>query len=320
MPFLGFIARSRYHAMGVSFLSLLVPAFGLLFSLAIIGLATLLHGVKEGIGVGVGTVLLTVLSLWFFSQTWVTFHIPWHLSLIFMVVVACGALRIGISWGNLLAGATALAGIGIAIIHIQVPDSAEYRNPTLFRELPLMELPEFGTLEGPGTSEAPFDPDADNAVMPIDLRASPLVGIFMATIVILLLVTMCMARYAQAVLVNPSGFGREFRTLDLGRRFTIATLALLSVAFVFSSDPESGIFQDLFILAASMYIVQGIALAHALVRIYRLQGTWLFLMYAGIFLGPFLLPGLALLIHLALLLAGFSDTWMNYRARLAHRA
>ncbi len=310
--------------MGVSFLSLSVPAFGMLFSLAIIGLATLLHGVKEGIGVGVGTVLLAFLSLSFISQQWVTFHIPWHLSLIFTVVVACGALRIGISWGNLLAGATALAGIGIAVIHLQIPDSAEHRNQALFRDLPLMELPDLGASQGPKTFDDPNDPDANdaNAVMPIDLGSSPLVGIFMATFVILLFVTMCLARYAQAVLMNPGGFGREFRALDLGRRFTIVTLALLSVTFVSSvssSDPKSGIFQDLFILAASVYIVQGIALAHALVKRYRLQGTWLFLMYTGIFLGPFLLPGLALLIHLALLLAGFSDTWMNYRARLTHR-
>ncbi len=322
MPFLRFITRSRYHAIGVSSLSLLVPAFGLLFSLAIIGLATLLHGVKEGIGVGVATALLTLLSLWLFSQNWVTFHLPWHLSMIFMVVIACGALRIGRSWGNLLALATALAAIGIVIVHLQAPDRVEYGDSMLLRNLPSIEgmpAPSDGSPAGE-TIEAPADASADSETIPIDLSASPIVGILMATIVIALFATMCMARYAQALLVNPGGFGREFRTLDLGRRFTIATSALLVMAFLFSNASDPGIFQDLFILAASMYIVQGIALAHALVRIYRLRGPWLLLMYLGIFLGPFLVPGLALVINLTLLLAGFSDTWMNYRARLAHRA
>ena len=64
----------------------------------------------------------------------------------------------------------------------------------------------------------------------------------------------------------------------------------------------------LFQLALVLYVIQGIALVHALIAHRKAALGWLVTMYVSLML---LWP----VAMVALAVAGFSDTWVDYRAR-----
>ena len=82
----------------------------------------------------------------------------------------------------------------------------------------------------------------------------------------------------------------------------LAALAVLAGHFA------GGLFGGLLVLAIIMYAIQGIALVHAGVRKRGGSVAWLVAMYLAIVLVP-----LAAILGLGL--AGFSDTWFDYRRR-----
>ena len=116
------------------------------------------------------------------------------------------------------------------------------------------------------------------------------------------------ARWGHAALDNPGGFGREFRDLRVGRRFAtgagvVAVVALLAV------PRGAGVGHDLLVLIVAACAIQGIALVHGLVALRGGSRGWIVAMYASLLL---VTPAAVL----ALSVAGFSDAWLDYRARL----
>ena len=65
---------------------------------------------------------------------------------------------------------------------------------------------------------------------------------------------------------------------------------------------------ELFNLVVALYVVQGIAVAHALVKYRQASSGWL----VGLYVLVVLLPPLAMIF---LSVTGFSDTWLDYRRR-----
>ena len=116
-----------------------------------------------------------------------------------------------------------------------------------------------------------------------------------------------LARWGHASLDNPGGFGREFRDLRVGRRFATGA-GLIAVAALFLAPPGPGIGHDLLMLIVAACAIQGVALVHGLVASRRGGGGWIVAMYASLLL----VPPVAVL---ALSVAGFSDAWLDYRAR-----
>jgi hypothetical protein len=121
------------------------------------------------------------------------------------------------------------------------------------------------------------------------------------------MVLLLVARWGHSVLDNPGGFGKEFRALRLDRRVAFATVAL-GLGALFFGGFASGLLPQLFNLVVALYVVQGIAVAHALVTHRRASFNWLVAMYMLIVL----LPPLGMML---LSVTGFSDTWLDYRAR-----
>ena len=118
--FLRFVTRSRYHAVGVSALSLLMPPFSFVAA-AIIGLATLRYGAGEGAVVLAGSAVLFALAMWGFAMSAAPV-------VVFVAVTGlpalalCALLRATSSQSLVLAAAALAAGASIIALYLLVAD------------------------------------------------------------------------------------------------------------------------------------------------------------------------------------------------------
>ena len=137
----------------------------------------------------------------------------------------------------------------------------------------------------------------------VSQTAGIMTGISAMGLSITLLLSLMLGRWWQALLVNPGGFGEEFRALRIGRKPTLIIMLMMAAA-VFSG--ASGLGQDLMMVAMVPFMMQGTALLHALVKKSGASRGWLIAMYLLlVFAGP---------IALLLALAGALDNWFDFRA------
>lgn len=78
------------------------------------------------------------------------------------------------------------------------------------------------------------------------------------------MLTLMLARWWQAALDNPGGFGSEFRALRLPR--AVVTVALLIVVLGFTSAQGDSLLRDLSASALVLLTIQGFAVLHAAVQ------------------------------------------------------
>ena len=284
---LRFVTRSRYHAVGVSALSLLLPPFSFVAA-AIIGLATLRYGAGEGAVVLAGSAVVFAVAMWGFAMSAAPV-------VVFVAVtglpalVLCALLRATSSQGLVLAAATLAAGASITALYLLVTDPVAWWTAL---------LRDFFTARGGDVDPQSLDPI-------VGLLAPMITGLPVA-VVVTTMAAVFLARWGHAMLDNPGGFGREFRELRLGRRFA-AGAGLVAAVALFAAPRGGGLGHDLLILLVASYAIQGIALVHALVALRGGARGWLIAMYASLLLMPVTV--------LALSVAGFSDDWLDYRTR-----
>lgn len=282
--FLRFVTRSRYHAIAISVLSALIPPFSFV-SGAIIGLATLRYGVTEGASVLAGSaVVLAAVMLAFAGSA-----VP---AAIFVMVTGlpalalCALLRATSSQGYVLASATVVTAAAIVALYLFIPDPLAW----------WMDMFEVFLA----------DPAADVDPQTLAFLETFIMGLPVAVMVTAMCVVF-LARWGHAALDNPGGFGREFRNLRVGWRF--AAGAGIVAAFVLIAAPAgAGLGHTLLMLVVAACAMQGIALVHGLVARRRGARVWIIAMYASLIL---VTPAAVL----ALSVAGFSDVWIDYRAR-----
>ena len=132
--------------------------------------------------------------------------------------------------------------------------------------------------------------------------ATIMTGISAMGLSLILLLSLMLGRWWQAMLVNPGGFGEEFRALRIGKTPTLVIMLVTTLA-LFSGG---SIGQDLLMVGMLPFMVQGTAIVHALVKRSGASKGWLVGLYVlMIFAGP-----LALL----LAVAGALDNWFDFRA------
>jgi hypothetical protein len=128
-------------------------------------------------------------------------------------------------------------------------------------------------------------------------------GLLAASLQVISLLCLMLARYWQAALYNPQGFGREFRALRLAPAVAIALL--LGVLVVPLLGPQFAVVAP---LCAVPLLFAGLALGHGLVALKRLPGFWLVLLY-----------GLALMLGNVICLVAVVDSLFDFRGRLVRR-
>ena len=286
--FLRFVTRSRYHAIGISALSLLMPPFSFVGG-AIIGLATLRYGAAEGGVVLAGSAAVFAVAMWALAGSTAP-------AMVFVVVTGLPVLALSAllrntaSQGVVLVMATLVTGAAIAMLYVAVPDPAEWW---------LDVFAAFLTGGAEGVDPRGFEQLAE-------MLRSVVTGLPIAVMVTAVF-TVILARWAHAALDNPGGFGREFRTLRVGRGFAAGAGAVLVFA-LFLTPRGSGIGHDLLMLVVAACAIQGIATVHGLVGVRGGGRGWLVAMYLSLLL---VTPAAVLVLSVA----GFSDAWLDYRTR-----
>jgi len=84
------------------------------------------------------------------------------------------------------------------------------------------------------------------------------------------------ARHWQASLVNPGGFRSEFHALSLGKPAALVAIASIVLATVLGGAVSTGIAM----VVGAAFVLQGLAVVHALIARRGLSGFWLFGVYA----------------------------------------
>ena len=287
--FLRFVTRSRHHAIGVSALSLLIPPFSFVAG-AVIGLATLRYGAAEGALVLAGAAVVFAAAMWGLAGSFAP-------AVLFVAVTGlpalalCALLRATSSQGFVLAAATLAAGAWIVALYLAVADPVAWWVDSVKTF--------FAARTGDGAGPREIEELAE-FLAPV-LTGFPIAVMVTSTLVVFL------ARWSHAALDNPGGFSREFRALRLGRRFAAGAGVVVVVA-LFAASREAGMGHDLVMLIVAAYAIQGIALVHGLVASRGGARGWIVAMYASLLL-------VTPITVLALSVAGFSDAWLDYRAR-----
>ena len=292
-----FIMRGRSQAALVAavfaLLSLLFPLTGLLSS-ATLALATLRQGPVEGLLVG----LFAGLASGLFAFAALGSPVPaLGFALALWLPVWALAVLLRNSGSPALTVTTAgLMGLAILIgLKVGLTDPAAYWAE-------LMEPVRQGLIEGGILT------DAESRALILEV-ARWMTGAFAATFYFQALLALFLGRWWQSLLYNPGGFGAEFRDLRLGKGLGVLGLALMAFILIKGENQWAA---DLLILITPLFLLQGLALIHWLVKALQANRGWLIGLYALFLLA---LP------HAQVLTAGLglADIWVNVRAKVRPR-
>jgi hypothetical protein len=121
-----------------------------------------------------------------------------------------------------------------------------------------------------------------------------------------LALSLFLGRWWQSLLYNPGGFREEFHALRASRLLGYLSLGVLGIHFGFGADWSW--VRDILVLLLSLYLLHGLAVAHAMVAQAGASPAWL--------VGLYVLLVIALqYLGSALAATGLADTWMDFRAR-----
>lgn len=260
---------------------------------AVIGLVVLRKGAFEGLVVmaaaslaaGVLTLIVLGTAIPAMALVVILWLPVWLLALM---------LQQTASQGLVLAVAGLLGLVGIAAVHLALDSPADW-----WREvLEMVLVPAF---EQQGVA---LDTGA------LEDAARIMTGLAVALTVLGMVLSLFLARWWQGLLYRPGGFGEEFRALRMDRRVAVATLvAVLASLLAGGAMGELGL--DVIMLAVVLYMIQGLAVVHALVAGRGVSAGWL----VGLYLLLFFLWPFAIYAVVALGMVGFADSWLNLRAR-----
>jgi hypothetical protein len=154
-------------------------------------------------------------------------------------------------------------------------------------------------------------PLADEAAVQAILAdiAKLMTGIVISGMVLNAVICLYLARAWQAQLFNPGGFRSEFYELRLGRKTALAAIAVLFASMLPLGD-VTRLAGELMIVAMSLYVIQGLAMIHAIVAKRNLHVAWLIGLYL---VTLFVLPQLLALVAVV----GLIDTWADFRRRVS---
>ena len=284
-------SQAALVAASMAMLGILLPPLAWL-SGAAVALVTLVNGHRSGLLVtaiaAIGTAVLAglILSAPILAAYYVL--IVW-LPLVLVAVV----LRQTVSLEFCLQLIAAVSMIGLTLVYLLYPDFGEIWRT----ELNLMADDLVARSEG--------TVDKAQLMQVIDQIVRILPGFFASSFMIGTMLSLYLARWWQAVLYNPGGFGEEFRAINLGKTTALIALAIAIAASLIKAD----IFNAMLLVVFALYLNQGVAVLHAVFNTRQLNSFWLFLVYLFMFFVPHIVVLLAL--------AGLADTWIDFRRRLS---
>ena len=274
----------------MSLLALMLPPVSYLAS-GIIALCTLRAGPKEGI-----TVLLIATSV-FALAAMLLMNQP-LLAGVFLMSNWLPVYGISLMLGytrSLSMSLLVTTGIGILLVvgtYIVLPSPAEW---WLQMMMPMVEMLE----AQPGWKLSQTETQSFVSALSRVMTGLLVAGLF-ANIVLGLL----LGRAWQAELYSPGSFAKEFQQLRLGKvAATVMAVTTVTALLASSSVP---LLQDFIPILIVLFVVQGLAVTHAIVRLQQRHKAWLIVMYILL---------LIMTSQMAVLLAliGVLEQWFNFR-------
>ncbi len=279
---------------GFAVLSLALPPFSIL-SGAAVALVTLRQGMQAGVVLMAGATLVVGLlaafslgnpapALMFLTVLWLPL---WMLG---SLLRASRSLPLTL----ILAGGLGL--LGVLAVYLLLDDVAGWWHGILLQ------------IFNPVMDEAGLA-DRDAILAALESVSQVMTGMMAAGMVLNAIICLFLARGWQAQLFNPGGFREEFQQLRMGRSLSGITL-LLTLLYLLQMGALSSMAADMLIVLLTLYMLQGLALAHALVAMKQLHWAWLVGLYVVAFV---VLPQLMLVVAAV----GLLDTWIDLRQRIA---
>ncbi|MDH5324721.1 MAG: hypothetical protein OEZ68_21770 [Gammaproteobacteria bacterium] len=295
-----YIMRGRLEAIaavaGFTVLSLVISPF-MYLSVPAVALVALRHGLKEVLPpLATAVIILTMASL-----------SPYAIALAFVVLLAL-IVRLTRSLALTLVVASGILCLTVAVVHVAVGDVGAWWL-SMVKEMDTAALRQEDL------------PNREQLYANLELMAPQIVGIFAAAFLMHSLLCLFIARAWQAMLYNPGGFRQEFYSLNLGKVFAVVVAALIGLA-MWDLGLISIIAKDAIMMAAILYLLQGVSVLHVLFHVKKLPPGVLYGMYGFIALSVIMAPvfqGLlqyVLVFTLLLMVQGYVETWANLRGRM----
>lgn len=272
-----YVMRGPLQAGGVAALTTVVPYLSWIGA-AVVGLVVLRLGIVQGLNIGLWALLPAIGWAWFGNE-------PSVMAVLLLVFAMAAVLRGTASWERSLLAGSAL-GLAIGLVLPMLFPGMLAAVTDAFQEIYRWVDPNMAEQLGED-----FRPAVRNLVE--GLMPGSYLGMAVA-------ITM-LARYWQASLYNPGGFGREFHGFRLTRGVSALCVLLLVMA------PVAGINPMLLGWVAGLpLLVAGIALVHGVVGLKSASKLWLVAFYALL-----VVQGFA--ISLLLMLLAIVDSWLDFR-------
>ena len=285
--------QAAFAAALLSVAAMLLPPLNYLAS-GVIVLATLRVGPKEGLRVMAATlVVFAIVAGLLLGQVWIaaalllTSWLPAYL-----VTLVLGYTR------SLERALLAAAGAGILVVliaHIFLPNPALWWQDML---TPFVQL--LSEQSGWQLNAA----DTQNFLVQM---AGMMTGLIAAAVSVNIILGILIGRAWQSALYNEGAFGSEFTQITLGKTLAILTAVLMALSLTPIASSLMLLIDCLPVLLV-LFAIQGIAVAHAIVRAKQKSVAWLVVMYVLMVL---MLP--QMLILTATL--GVLEQWFNFRKR-----
>lgn len=274
-----------------------LPVIGLLAALisaGVIALATLRHGPSEGLLVaglaGLGGGVLAWLALGSPLPAVGFLLIFWFP--VWLLAVALGWSR---SLSVTVQAAVGLAVLGLVLVYAI---AGGVRDPWI----EILEPLRLALVEAAVLAEA-------DSVAAIERVAAWMPGLLTATVYLMVVSSLLIGRWWQAVLYNPGGFGAEFRALRIHPLLGILTVAVYLLV-VFLGEAHWAV--ALLLILGPLLVLQGLAVVHALAYARQTHVGWLAGLYVLFVLG-FPLP------QMIVAGLGLADIWVDLRSRFSGR-
>jgi hypothetical protein len=285
----GLVATSGFAAMGFALPPLLI------ISLASLGLVTLRKGAREGLLVMAGCVILFVSMALITTQSVradlmilvVLWLMTWALALVYRTMATP-------AWMINSVGLVGMA--GVVGFYLAVADPAAFWLVLLEQHIK------------PVFVEQQLLASNEELDLLLSMLASVMTGGVAALVSVVLITSLLLARWWQAILYNPGGFRQEYYAMRLGKGTAVVLIVLLLITLT----ARFAITTDMATVIWLLYFFQGMAVIHSLIGMTGLSIGWLVSLYLLIIVMPnYASPVISGL--------GLVDTWFDFRRRLPRR-
>jgi len=210
------------------------------------------------------------------------------------VWLAAVLLRNTVSLSVTLQAITGLSVALVVVLHLGFP------------ELQTQLQQEFANILQPVIEQQPDTAQQQELQLAVESVLVLLPGILATGMMMGIMLSLLLGRWWQSVLYNPGGLAKEFNSLRLGRPLNLISSVLLLMVLFSASELVTMIV----LLVLSLYLLQGMAVVHGVFELRQIAKGWLIGLYVMLLFIPHL-------VVLPLAVFGLSDTWVDFRHRLA---